>query len=169
GKRRVSCLYSVLDRRSDLPRDSFIRMRSPRARFFDHDDFGEFARQVDARFSAIEARDTGFGQALDTAAVRLHRALCRRLPFAYPDKVFNFIPFDVVIGLIPPHVIGGSLTEGLMEPVWCGTTTPGLTSCVIVPNRSCFALGFFLTAAEASGLGRMDETLARFAAAPAPA
>lgn len=161
GKKRIACLYSLLDSRPDMMRDEFIRMRSLQARFANTADFASFARRVDERFAEVEAADTGFNQTMNTVAIRLHRRLSRLLPFAYSSRVFSLIPYDVVIGLIPPHHLGGGLTAGLMEPVWCGTTTPGLTSCVIVPNREYIALGMFLTPEQAAGLARMDETLAR--------
>lgn len=170
GKRHLSLLYSVLDHRPDLVRDGFIRMRTLQARFSNDPHFAAFARRIDRRFSEIERADSGFNQTLNTASVRLHRGLNRLLPFAYSPKVFNLIPFDVVIGLIPPHYLGGSLTRDLIEPVWCGTTTPGLTSCVIVPNRHLLTLGLYLTPEQAASLPAMDATLAGLAAGPvAPA
>lgn len=159
GKKRLGLLYSVLDGREDLARDGFIRMRSLQAKLRNRADFVEFARGVDATFSEVEAKHSAFNQTLHTTSVGLHRRLWRAMPFAYAPKVFNLIPFDAVIGLIPPHYLGGSLTEGLIEPVWCGTTTPGLTSCVVVPNRRSITLGMYLTPEQAAGLPAMDALL----------
>ncbi len=172
GKRRVSCLYSTLDNRPELMRDGFIKMRTVQASFRNRPDFAAYVRHIDRRFSELEAADAGFSQSLNTASVHLHRRLNALMPFAYSPKVFALIPFDCVIGLIPPHYFGGPLTEDLLPPAWCGTTTPGLTSCVIVPNRETFALGLYLTPEQASGLRRMDQAyagLARPAAARASA
>lgn len=160
GKRRISCLYSTLDNRPELMRDGFIKMRTLQASFRSQSDFAAFVRHVDRRFSEVEAADAGFSQTLNTTSVHLHRRFNRWLPFAYSPKVFALIPYDCVIGLIPPHYFGGPLTEDLLPPAWCGTTTPGLTSCVIVPNRQTFALGLYLTREQAGGLARMDAAYA---------
>jgi hypothetical protein len=57
------------------------------------------------------------------------------LPWAYAPRVFGFMPYDIVIGLGPPHQPGGALTSGLLEPVYAGAATPGADACIIVPGR----------------------------------
>lgn len=69
------------------------------------------------------------------------------------------MPYDVVIGLIPPHRLGGGLTRGLMEPVYCGATTPGANACVIVPGRDLVSFNFYLQLRLAPNLVRLDALL----------
>ena len=47
---------------------------------------------------------------MNAEGIRLHRSLSRVVPFAYTPKLFQFMPYDIVLGLIPPHRLGGGLT-----------------------------------------------------------
>jgi hypothetical protein len=64
------------------------------------------------------------------------------LPGACTSKLFGFVPYDIVIGLIPQHRLGGALTEGLVEPVYAGAATPGANG-VVVPGREHVSFNFY--------------------------
>ena len=90
-----------------------------------------------------------------------HRGLSRLIPFAYRPQLFGFLPYDIVIGLIPPHRLAGTLTEGLMEPVWCGATTPGANACVIVPGRERVTFNFYIEEKLRPNLAALETLLPR--------
>jgi len=163
GKKRMTSLYSVLDRRPRLTRDSFIRMRMLQTGFGRANGLEALIRSVNATLVDAEKADSGLQQEISAASVALHRRLEKLLPGLYSEKIFSFIPFDMVVGLIPPHRLGGVLTERLLEPVYCGTTTPGLVSCVIVPNRRTFAFGLYIDAGRAGRLAAIASKLAKVA------
>jgi len=163
GKKRMTSLYSVLDRGHQMTRDSFIRMRMLQTGFGRANGPKALIRSVNAALQKAEKADTGLQQEISAASVALHRRLEKLLPGLYSEKIFSFIPFDMVVGLIPPHRLGGALTERLLEPVYCGTTTPGLVSCVIVPNRRTFTFGLYINAGRSGRLAAVASKLAEVA------
>ncbi len=144
GKRRITSTYSVIDDGGGADRDAYMRMRMRFAAFANRDTFGDYVRAVDARLIAAEAKDSGFNDAMNAEGIRLHRALSRIVPFAYTPRLFQFMPYDIVIGLIPPHRLGGGLTRDLMEPVYAGAALEGANACVIVPGRRQVTFNFYV-------------------------
>jgi hypothetical protein len=107
-RRAISSTYSVIDEGGGAGRDSFMRMRMLFAVFHPAGDFAAFARGVDLELARSEAKESGFNSQMNAGGIRAHRALSRVLPFAYPPKLFQFMPYDVVLGLIPPHRLAGA-------------------------------------------------------------
>ena len=159
GKRKISTTYSTLGAGGGAHRDPFMRMRMLFAAVENRDDFAGFARALDARLSAAEARESGFNAEMNAAAVRFHRRLARWLPFLYGPKVFAFMPYDLVFALIPPHRLAGPLVGGLLEPVYAGATMPGSNGCVVVPGRAYATFNFYLEEALLPNLARLDRIL----------
>lgn len=143
GKNKVSCTYSTIDNHS-VTRDPFMRMRMLFTTFANRSDFAGLINAVDAGLTRAETTESGFAAAMNAAALRAHRRMARVLRFAYTPRLFQFMPFDLIIGLIPPHRLKGSLTNGLVEPVYAGAGTPGGNGCVFVPNRDRFTVNFYL-------------------------
>ena len=160
GKRRISSTYSVIDDGGGAGRDSFMRMRMRFAAFDNAEGFPDFVRAVDARLTELEGRETGFNDAMNAEGIRLHRKLSAVLPFAYTPRLFQFMPYDIVIGLIPPHRLGGALTGDLLEPVYAGATLEGANACVIVPGRKLVSLNFYIQHKLLAQIGRLDALLA---------
>lgn len=161
GKRRISSTYSVIDHGGGQNRDTYMRMRMLFSLFANAPEFPAFARSVDARLRHTESHESGFNAELNAAAIGAHRRLARLIGFAYRPQVFAFMPYDIVIGLIPPHRLGGPLTEGLLEPVYCGATTPGANACVIVPGRTLVSFNFFIQQHLVPKLTALDKLLGR--------
>lgn len=159
GKARISSTYSVIDEGGGADRDAFMRMRMRFAVFANAPDFGEFVRAVDARLTAAEAKESGFNAELNAGGIRVHRALSRLIPFAYTPRMFQFMPYDIVLGLIPPHRLGGQLAAGLVEPVYAGAALEGANACVIVPNRRLVSFNFYIQERLHPRLGTLDRLL----------
>lgn len=144
GKRRISATYSTIDNGGGARRDNFMRMRMLVGRFANAGDFAGFAQGVDRRLSHGEARESGFNAEFSAAGLHAHRRLSQVFPFAYRPQLFGFLPYDIVLGLLPPHRLGGTLARDLMEPVFAGATTPGANACVVVPGRQLFTFNFYI-------------------------
>ena len=144
GKRRITSTYSVIDDGGGADRDAYMRMRMRFAAFANAGTFEDYVRAVDARLTQAEARESGFNDAMNAEGIRLHRKLSRVVPFAYTPKLFQFMPYDVVIGLIQPHRLGGGLTRDLMEPVYAGAALEGANACVVVPGRRQVTFNFYI-------------------------
>lgn len=160
GKRKITSTYSVVDDGGGADRDAYMRMRMRFASFANADSFTGYARAVDAQLTQAEAQESGFNDAMNAQAIRLHRALSRIVPFAYTAKLFQFMPYDIVIGLIPPHRLGGGLTRDLMEPVYAGAALEGANACVIVPNRRQVTFNFYIEDKLLPRVARLDAALA---------
>jgi hypothetical protein len=160
GKRRITSTYSVIDEGGGADRDSFMRMRMRFAAFSNAGDFATYVRAVDAQLSRAEDRESGFNDEMNAEGIRLHRKFSKIVPAAYTPKLFQFLPYDVVIGLIPPHRLGGRLTMGLTEPVYAGAALDGANACVIVPNRRMVTFNFYIQEKLLPRVARLDEILA---------
>jgi hypothetical protein len=161
GKKRVTSTYSVIDEGGGADRDSFMRMRMRSASFANAPDFRSYVRAVDAQLTRSEAKESGFNDEMNAEGIRLHRKLAKLVPGAYTPKLFQFMPYDVVLGLIPPHRLGGRLTAGLTEPVYAGAALDGANACVIVPNRRQVTFNFYIEEKLLPRVARLDAVLAR--------
>lgn len=161
GKRRVSSTYSVIDDGGGGDRDSYMRMRMRFAAFANRETLGDYIRAVDAELAAAEAKEAGFNDAMNAEGIRLHRVLSRVVPFAYTPKLFQFMPYDVVIGLVPPHRLGGGLTRDLVEPVYAGAALEGANACVVVPGRRQVTFNFYVEERLLPRLAVLDAALSR--------
>jgi len=159
GKRQISSTYSSIDEGGGADRDAFMRMRMRFAVFHNAPDFPTFVRALDARLTEAEAKESGFNAELNAEGIRLHRKLSRVLPGAYTPKMFQFMPYDAVLGLIPPHRLGGKLTAGLIEPVFAGAALEGANACVIVPNRQFVTFNFYIQQKLLPSVSRLDAIL----------
>ena len=160
GKRKLTSTYSVIDDGGGAARDNYMRMRMRFASFANRDTFGDYVRAVDARLGDSETAETGFNDAMNAEGIRLHRALSRLVPFAYTPKLFQFMPYDIVIGLIPPHWVGSGLTRDLLEPVYAGAALEGANACVIVPNRRQVSFNFYIQHKLLPRMAALDAALA---------
>jgi hypothetical protein len=160
GKRKISSTYSVIDDGGGADRDTYMRMRMRFAAFDNAGDFASFVRAVDARLTEAENKESGFNAEMNAEGIRLHRQLSRIVPFAYTPKLFQFMPYDIVIGLIPPHRLGGGLTAGLLEPVYAGAALEGANACVIVPGRRQVSFNFYIEERLLPRVARLDSALA---------
>jgi hypothetical protein len=159
GKRRISSTYSTIDNGGGARRDTYMRMRMLFAVFANAPDFSRFAQGVERQLHLAASRESGFNAELNAAGVATHRALSRVIGFAYRPQLFAFMPYDIVLGLIPPHRLSGGLTEGLLEPVYCGAATPGANACVIVPGREQVTFNFYIETSLRPNLAQLDALL----------
>lgn len=160
GKRRISSTYSSIDDGGGADRDAFMRMRMRFAIFENRPRFEDFVRAVDGRLSEAEARESGFNAEMNAEGIRMHRRLSRLIPAAYRPRLFHFMPYDMVLGLIPPHRLGGQLTTGLLEPVYAGAALEGANACVIVPGRTQLTFNFYIQQRLLPKIARLDALLA---------
>jgi len=158
-RRSISSTYSVVDDGGGADRDSFMRMRMLFAVFHSDGDLATFARAVDRDLAQSEAKESGFNAEMNAAGIGVHRRLSRIIPFAYGPRLFQFMPYEVVLGLIPPHRLTGRLTADLLEPVYAGAALAGSNACVIVPNRAFVTFNFFIQDRLLPRIPRLDAAI----------
>lgn len=158
GKRRIVSIYSSIN--DGIGQDSFMRMRMRVAAFRNRGNLGEFVRATDAQLSKVEKNDSGFNDELNAAGIHVHRRLSRILPALYTPRLFNFMPYDAVLALVPPHRLAGKLTSRLLEPVYAGAALQGANACVMVPGRTQLSFNFYIQEKLLPKIRRLDEILA---------
>lgn len=168
AKRKSSSTYSTLKAGGGSNRDSFIRMRMLFAQFENREDFAAYARAVEATIGS-EGKESGFNAEMNAGAIGFHRWLAGRAPFLYGPKVFQFMPYDFVFALLPPHHLGGPLTRGMVEPVYAGATVGGVNGCVVVPGRHWVTLEFAMEEEMLPNIARLDAMVKALAPEPLPA
>jgi hypothetical protein len=141
--KKIRAYYTMLDtERHDLD-DDFFRVRSIEAFFDVSDDLEEFAKAVDATIGKIESKDVSKMQFVMNAMFKAHRGLAKLLPFLYSERFFRFNGnVDMVLTMVPPHRTYGDLTNGIVEPIYCGSYHPGSNLCTFVPARKNVTLNF---------------------------
>ena len=156
GGKRISATYTTMAGGGGEHRDRFMRMRLRFADFDNRPDLASYACAVDAR---LQQREKGFEAEQKATSLRFHRRLARLMPFLYSPKFFAFWSYDVVFSLLTPHQIAGSLTEGMMEPVYCGAAIPGVNACIVVPGREWVSFNFAVEAQKLAQIDRLDAAL----------
>jgi hypothetical protein len=73
----------------------------------------------------------------------MHRRIERLFPFLYGRRFFGFVPYDFVLSLVPPHLSGGMFGDLELNAVYCGSHTPGVNCCVIVPQADRVTLNVY--------------------------
>ena len=161
GKRRVSIVYPSLGK--DGPSDGFLRMRIRYLHVASKRTFAEFASALALAVERNEERPDGYSKA---AAIAVHRWLAGRMPWLYSPRLFRYWPYDVVFSLLTPHELTGSLTDGMMEPIYCGANTPGTNGCDVVPGRTVVTFNFHVEVSRIAQIRAAAEEFTALVAAP---
>jgi len=147
GPKKIRGIYTMLDTdRHDFD-DDFFRVRSLDAAFPVISDIARFVKSVDETIARVEARDVTKMQFILNTMFKAHRALARIFPFLYTERFFRYNGnYDIVLTMVPPHRTYGELTEGIIEPIYCGSYHPGANLCTFVPARKSVTLNFSMRA-----------------------
>lgn len=160
GGKRVSATYTTMATGGGEHRDRFMRMRLRFADFDNRPDLPGYARAIDDR---LQAPETGFEAEQKAASLRFHRRIARLMPFLYTPRFFAFWSYDVVFSLLTPHQLAGQLTEGMIEPIYCGAAIPGVNACIVVPGRDWVSFNFTVEAQKLPQIEKLDATVAELA------
>lgn len=156
GGRRTSVTYTTMAKGGGEHRDQFMRMRLRFADFENRPDLAGFARAIDER---LKVPEKGFEAEQKAASLWLHRRLARLMPFLYSPKFFAFWSYDVVFSLLTPHQLFGPLTAGMIEPIYCGASIPGVNACIVVPGRDWVSFNFAIEAEKLTQVKSLDAAL----------
>lgn len=162
SSRSLSILYADLNPSAARETgEDYFRYRMVETRFAVHKRFKEFVRGVDDRLSAAEKRDARGTQALLNAVFATHRALKKRMPRLYPERIFRFTgTYHLDLSVVPPVQLKGALTQHFMAPVFMGTFHPGLNVCVFSPSREYVTFNFTVREKLLPGLAGFEALIA---------
>lgn len=143
AKKVIGAAYTMLDNERHSGDDDFFRVRALEAKFKVNEDFSTFVKDVDETIGKIEQKDVRQFQMVVNAMFRTIRALNRVLPGLPPKKFWRFNGnTQMVLTLVPPHRTYGRLTDGVVEPIFCGAWHDGINICTFCPSRNYLALSF---------------------------
>jgi hypothetical protein len=142
-KKIIGAAYTMLDTTRNEVDDDFFRVRALQAKFKVLDDFVEYVRAVDDTIAKIEQKDLTKFQVMMLAMFKTLRGI-NKLWKGLPGK--RFWRFNggmhIVLTLVPPHRTYGSMTNGLVEPIYCGAWHPAANICTFCPGREYITMNF---------------------------
>lgn len=165
SKKAIGAAYTMLDSNRHSHDDDFFRVRALEAKFHVSDDFVEFVRQVDDTVDKIEKKDITKFQVAMNAMFRTLRGLNRALPFMPGRRFWRFNGFiDIVLTLVPPHRTYGSITNGIVEPIFCGAWHTATNICTFCPGREYVTFNFSIEQRHMAGVDKIMPLLERIEA-----
>ena len=170
-KRAIGATYTLLgdNARNELE-DGYLRFRALQTKFRVDDDFLEFVRHVDDTVAKVEAQDLTKFLTMMGVMMKTLRGL-HRMWNALPGKRFwRFnLGIDIALTLVPPHHTYGQLTEGIMEPIYCGAWHPAQNICTFCPGREYITLNFSMEQRHIDNVDKITALLERLEATDLPA
>jgi hypothetical protein len=143
SKKVIGTAYTMLDGKRNDADDDFFRVRALMAKFRVSDDFIEYVRAVDDTVDKIEQKDITQFQVMMNTVFKTLRGL-NSIWKGLPGK--RFWRFNggvsVVLTLVPPHRAYGPLTNGIIEPIYCGAWHPAANICTFCPGREYITFNF---------------------------
>jgi len=139
----VGAAYTMLDGNRNASDDNFFRVRALQAKFNWSEDFIEYVRAVDDTVDKIEKTDITKFQVMAMTMFKTIRALNKAFPFLPGKRFWRFNNFiHVVLTLVPPHRTNGPMTQGMVEPIYCGAWHPAANICTFCPGRDYVTFNF---------------------------
>ena len=158
----IGAAYTMLDGTRHDADDDFFRVRALQAKFKVKDDFVEFVREVDDTIGKIETKDiTQFQIAINAMfkALRRINSITKSLPGA---RFWRFNGGnDLVLTLVPPHRTYGPLTEGMIEPIYCGAWHSASNICTFCPGREYVTFNFSMEQRHIRNVDKIEQLLER--------
>jgi hypothetical protein len=170
SKKMIGAAYTMLDGKRHDADDEFFRVRALEAKFQVLDDFVDYVRQVDSTVDQIEQKDITKFQVMMNSMFKALRALNRALPFLPGRRFWRFNGgVHIVLTLVPPHRTYGPMTQGLMEPIYCGAWHPAANICTFCPGREYVTLNFSMETRHIANVDKIEALLERVEAMDIPA
>jgi hypothetical protein len=169
SKKGIAAAYTMLDSKRHEADDDFFRVRAIATKFTVSDDFLQFVREVDDTVDKVEKKDITKFQVMMMAMFKTLRGLNRALPFLPGRRFWRFNNnIDIVLTLVPPHRTYGPMTNGLIEPIFCGAWHPAANICTYCPSRDYVTFNFSIEQRHMAGVDNVTRLLERIEAMDIP-
>lgn len=157
SKKVIGAAYTMLDTKRNDADDDFFRVRALEAKFTVIEDFVEYVRAVDDTVAQIEQKDITKFQVTMNAMFKALRSANRLLPFLPGKRFWRFNGgMHVVLTLVPPHRTYGPMTNGMVEPIYCGAWHSATNICTFCPGREYVTLNFSM---ETRHIANVDKVM----------
>jgi hypothetical protein len=171
SKRVIGANYTMLDGNRHASDDDFFRVRALEAKFKVNDDFLAFVHEVDDTIGRIEQKDVTKFQVMINSMFATLRWLHRTTRGMLPGRRFwRFNPpgSNIVLTLVPPHRTYGPMTDGMMEPIFCGAWHFGANICTFCPSREYVTFNFAMEQRHIDNVEKVMSLLERVEAMDLP-
>lgn len=160
SKKVIGAAYTMLDGSRNETDDDFFRVRALEAKFTVLDDFVEFARAVDDTVDGIEKKDITKFQVVINSMFRTLRTINRILPFLPNKRFWRFNGgAHVVLTLVPPHHTSGPMTQGMVEPLYCGAWHSAANLVTFCPSREYVTFSFSMEQRHIANVDKIEQLL----------
>lgn len=160
SKKVIGAAYTMLDPKRNDADDDFFRVRALDARFTVIDDFVDYVRAVDDTVAAIEQKDITRFQVMINSMFKALRAINRVLPFLPGKRFWRYNGgMHIVLTLVPPHRTYGPMTNGMIEPIYCGAWHSATNICTFCPGRDYVTLNFSMEQRHLANVHKVEALL----------
>ena len=161
SKKVIGAAYTMLDGKRHDADDDFFRVRALEAKFKVNDDFIAFVREIDDTVGKIEQKDITAFQVMINSMFHALRQLNTwtrgRLP---GTRFWRFnAGMHIVLTLVPPHRTYGPLTQGVVEPIYCGAWHSAANIATFCPGREYVTLNFSMEQRHIANVHKITELL----------
>ena len=157
SKKVIGAAYTMLDTKRNNTDDDFFRVRALEAKFTVIEDFVEYVRAVDDTVAQIEQKDITKFQVVINSMFKALRSMKRVFPFLPGKRFWRFNGGNhVVLTLVPPHRTYGPMTNGMVEPIYCGAWHSATNICTFCPGREYVTLNFSM---ETRHIANVDQVM----------
>ena len=161
----VGAAYTMLDGNRNASDDNFFRVRALQAKFPWSEDFVAYVRALDDTVDKIEKTDITRFQVMAMTMFKTIRQLNRMFPFLPGKRFWRFNNFiHVVLTLVPPHRTNGPMTQGMIEPIYCGAWHPAANICTFCPGREYVTFNFTMETRHIANVDKITTLLERIEA-----
>ena len=165
SKKVIGAAYTMLDGKRHDADDDFFRVRALEAKFKVSDDFVTFVREVDDTIDAIEKKDITKFQVMMNSMFHALRNLNKLASWLPGKRFWRFNGgLHVVLTLVPPHRTYGPMTNGIVEPIYCGAWHSATNICTYCPGREYVTLNFSLEQRHLPSVDKIEPLLQRIEA-----
>jgi len=158
----ILATYTQVGGKRNEADDDFFRVRTHSAKFPVADDFLTYVQAVDELVGRIEQKDISEMQIKILAMFGMHRRLHRLAPWIHGPRFWRFSgAMHMVLTLVPPHHIHGPMTQGMIEPIYCGAFHPSTNICTFCPGRDYVTFNLTMEARHIANADKIMPLLER--------
>jgi len=126
------------------------------------DNFVDYVRTVDDAIDKIESKDVTKFQVMANTMFKTLRGLNRFAKFLPGKRFWRFNNFiHIVLTLVPPHRTYGPMTNGMVEPIYCGAWHSAANICTFCPAREYVTFNFSMEQRHIANVDKVERLLAQ--------
>jgi hypothetical protein len=165
SKRVIGAAYTLLGGKPSDADDGWLRVKAMQVKFKVIDDFVQFVRAIDDTVGRTEKKDVTKFMVLMNAAIHAVRSI-NSIWKGLPGKRFwRFsMGIEIALTLVPPHRTYGPVTNGIIEPIYCGAWHPGQNICTYCPGREYITMNFSMEQRHIDNVDKIMPLLERIEA-----